>query len=390
MNNFRKLMCLILTLAALFALMTGCSKKADEEMDKSGSDPTNAADPTNESDPIGSPDDLTGQYSDQFDENGFFKGVRALDYVDIGSLDYKALKIPNEVHDITEERLQNEINYILAYYAPVLEITDRAVADGDTVNIDFVGSVNGIKFDGGSTNGEGTDVTIGVTDYIDDFLEQLIGHMPGDTFDVNVTFPDEYFEESLQGKAAVFVTTINFIAENDAELNDEFVRDVLSPDYGWESVEEMRTNLRADIKKYNIQQYVREVFANEVAVSAVPDEIIDYQINLMISYYEDYAYYNGTTMDDLLMSEGLYSVEELIENYYEVNVQNATYLLVVLAIAEDSGVVIGEDELMSYFIKYENTDDYSSYVADFGMPYVKHNVLRQLVLDYVIDNAILL
>jgi trigger factor len=90
--------------------------------------------------------------------------------------------------------------------------TDVAVEDGDTVNIDYVGTVDGVEFSGGNTQGQGTDLVIGSGSYIDDFEEQLIGHYVGETVDVTVTFPDPYAnDESLSGKEAVFETTINGI-----------------------------------------------------------------------------------------------------------------------------------------------------------------------------------
>lgn len=90
--------------------------------------------------------------------------------------------------------------------------TSLTVEDGDTVNIDYVGTVDGVEFDGGSTNGAGTDLVIGSGSYIDDFEEQLIGAHPGDTVEVNVTFPDDYTAD-LAGQDAVFTVTINGIYE---------------------------------------------------------------------------------------------------------------------------------------------------------------------------------
>lgn len=85
------------------------------------------------------------------------------------------------------------------------------VEDGDTVNIDFIGSVDGVEFDGGNTKEAGTDLVIGSNSYIDDFEEQLIGHHPGETVDVNVTFPENYGKKDLNGKDALFKVTINGI-----------------------------------------------------------------------------------------------------------------------------------------------------------------------------------
>ncbi len=86
-----------------------------------------------------------------------------------------------------------------------------AVQDGDTVNIDYVGTVDGTAFDGGSTDGNGADLVIGSGSYIDDFEEQLIGSHPGDQIRVEVTFPDNYSSEELSGKDAVFDVTVNGI-----------------------------------------------------------------------------------------------------------------------------------------------------------------------------------
>lgn len=89
--------------------------------------------------------------------------------------------------------------------------TSLTVEDGDKVNIDYVGSVDGVEFDGGSTQGKGTDLVIGSGLYIDDFEEQLIGHHPGDQVDVYATFPEDYGKEELNGKEALFEVTINGI-----------------------------------------------------------------------------------------------------------------------------------------------------------------------------------
>ena len=91
--------------------------------------------------------------------------------------------------------------------------TSLTVEDGDTVNIDYVGTIDGVEFDGGSTNGAGTDLVIGSGNYIDDFEEQLIGAHPGDTVEVSVTFPEDYGNEELNGQDAVFEVTVNGIYE---------------------------------------------------------------------------------------------------------------------------------------------------------------------------------
>lgn len=95
----------------------------------------------------------------------------------------------------------------------LLTDTSLTVKDGDTVNIDYVGSIDGVEFSGGNTQGMGADLTIGSGTYIDDFEEQLIGAHPGDKIDVYATFPEDYGKEDLNGKEALFVVTINGIYE---------------------------------------------------------------------------------------------------------------------------------------------------------------------------------
>ncbi|MBN2883564.1 MAG: FKBP-type peptidyl-prolyl cis-trans isomerase, partial [Clostridia bacterium] len=148
-------------------------------------------------------------FSYGIDEDGTWKGIAALKKVDL--CEYEGIMIPASVHAVPEDIIQNEIDGIMESYATDVLVTGRAVEDGDTVNIDYIGRIDGVEFDGGNTQENGTDVTIGVTSYIDDFLEQLIGHSPGETFDVEVTFPENYQEASLSGKDAVFETTINHI-----------------------------------------------------------------------------------------------------------------------------------------------------------------------------------
>lgn len=85
------------------------------------------------------------------------------------------------------------------------------VEDGDTVNIDFVGTIDGVEFSGGNTQGQGTDLVIGSGSYIDNFEEQLIGTHPGDQVTVTVTFPENYGNDDLNGKEAEFAVTVNGI-----------------------------------------------------------------------------------------------------------------------------------------------------------------------------------
>ena len=174
--------------------------------------------------------------------------------------------------------------------------------DGDSVNIDYVGSIDGVEFDGGNTQGYGTTVTIGVTQYIDDFLEQLIGHMPGDTFDVNVTFPENYGVENLNGKDAVFVTTINYIEETVIpEWNDEFVEENLQELYGYESAADAEVKLRADLEHSKANAFVWNWLMDNSTFTAEPESQLQNQIQLAVDYYKWFAAAYGIDFETYLM-----------------------------------------------------------------------------------------
>ena len=155
---------------------------------------------------------LDFNYSDIFDENGYIAGVRALDCVTLPE-DYAALTLPAGTDEVTEEDIDTYVKQNLLYNASTLpQVTDRAAEMGDIVSIDFVGTVDGEEFDGGSS--QDYILELGSGSFIDDFEDQIAGHTPGETFDVEVTFPDPYDSNpDLAGKDAVFATTLNYVAD---------------------------------------------------------------------------------------------------------------------------------------------------------------------------------
>ena len=158
----------------------------------------------------GSSDKSLINFSLGLTKDGNYKDYSMKELVQLG--DYESLPLPEEVTTVTEESIDKEVEAIMAQFDTTEKVTDRAVEDKDTVNIDYVGSIDGVEFDGGSTGGKGTNVTIGVTQYIGDFLQQLIGHKPGETFDIHVSVPDPYQNNpDLAGKPAVFKCTVNYI-----------------------------------------------------------------------------------------------------------------------------------------------------------------------------------
>ena len=332
-----------------------------------------------------------GSNAEGIDENGFWAGIRALDYVELA--DYQGIEIPLEVHQ-DAEGIYSEIIYdIINEFIMYDPIYDGIVVFGDTVNIDYVGSIDGIEFAGGSTEGMGTNVTIGLTSYIDDFLEQLIGHSPGDTIDVQVTFPYDYPQNTdLEGREAVFITTINYIGINPTypDLTDEFVMGNLSM-YGWSSVDDMNYEIWDYIlsnQRNSIQQYLYNYLYDNFIVTSIPESIINNRINEMADYYETMASDEGIGIDELLLEFGFENMDEMLDANRADLEREAAFSLIVQAIAEDAGISVSDDEVRDFFTEYYG--EYLTYEEEHGMPVLKQFVLNERVFEYILDRVILL
>jgi trigger factor len=313
-------------------------------------------------------------YSAGLDKNGFFEGVKASDIITLP--EYKGIDVDKAVTVAAEADVKAQIDGVLASYAEYEKVTDRAVKDGDTVNIDYVGSVGGVEFDGGSTGGAGTDATIGVTQYIDDFLEQLIGHKPGETFNVEVTFPEDYGQDHLNGKDAVFVTTINYIQGDMIEIE---LTDAIAADYGFATADEMVKDIEEWLiasQKFNL---LTEILS-EATCSAVPQSVMDYVINYDLEQYNYYASMYGMTVDQFLALQGFESKQAYIDQNMEVYTENATLYLAAQAIAELEGLTVTDEQIKA--------SEYAEVVGDYGEPYIRQYLLFQEILpEFIVENG---
>ena len=137
---------------------------------------------------------------------------------------YTGMKIKEFAYTVSEEEVDAEVSKVLDRNARKVSVEDRAAQLGDIANIDFVGTVDGIKFDGGEA--EGFDLTLGSGQFIPGFEDQVVGMNIGESKDVNVTFPENYQAEALKGKAAVFAVKLNSLqAKELPELTDEFIKE---------------------------------------------------------------------------------------------------------------------------------------------------------------------
>lgn len=352
--NFKKLLCAVLALTLVLALAACSEGGLGDAIDKTLNGLNNAVDKTlNGGDTTG---DTTGdtsggtdadltRFSEGLDENGHFEGVRALDYVALPAFEDVALP---EFPKITE---------------------GRAIADGDFVNIDFVGSVDGVEFDGGSTGGAGYDIVVGYTSFIDDFIEQLKGHTPGEEFDIDVTFPEEYGNEELNGKDAVFHITINFIWD----VTDEAAKAI-----GFESRDSMGQYVAYNSASMEDTTSGQEVTVLGAAcdVTEVPDSVLSKVRSLISESVEadaaQYAAYGFTVDTFLAYFYGASSLDEFLD---EQTRPTAEMYLILQAVAERDGITVTDAEIAEA--------GYDQYAETFGKPYVAYITLQEKVMDHI-------
>ena len=324
-------------------------------------------------------------FSKGLDEEGNLEDMSATECVTLP--DYKNAVFQKAEVEVTDEEVNEQIKSITASFATTNQVKDREVKDGDTVNIDYVGSIDGVEFEGGSTGGNGTDVTIGVTSYIDDFLEQLIGHKPGETIDVKVTFPDEYPQNTdLQGKDAVFVTTINYISEKvDPEITDEFVQKNLKESFGYESVEDMNTKVKESLEKNKAYSVVWKWLLDKSEFSEIPESLVTGHMDIYEAYMNKTAYNYGMTLADYLSATGVGSVEEMRENYRANAEQTAKQYIITQVISDKENITVTDDEIKDFF----GEDQAATYSDFYGKGYIRFNLKMSKITEVIMETATL-
>lgn len=325
-------------------------------------------------------------YSSIFDENGYVTGVTASDYITLP--DDLNLTLSDEANTVTDEDVSSYISdNILVNYTTTNQVTDRAAANGDSVNIDYVGTVDGVEFDGGSA--EGYDLTLGSGSFIDGFEDQIVGHMPGDTFDVNVTFPEDYQATDLAGKDAVFATTLNYISESvTPELTDDFVKENLSENLGLNDVASLNSYV-SDMLLFSQQtnELYSELSSDLTVQGEVPAELTKYFEDYYLSRPYLYAQMYGMTLDSFMQANGYDDAASYLESSREYIDSAIQQTLILQALAEKYGITCSTDTLNSQFQEYFGSSDSSSYVNYYGENYLKMSILNDLVMKHLIEEV---
>lgn len=373
MRKFKKGCAVVLALALSMALMTGCgdkSKKSGDLKDTAKSEAT-ASDAQESAETI-------DEYVDKYAKD-----------VELG--EYKGIEYEKTDVEVTDEEVQQKIDDFVSGLATYDKDTTNAAKNGDTVNIDFVGTVDGEEFDGGNTNGSGYDLELGSGSFIDGFEDQIVGHKAGDTFTVKVTFPENYGKDNLNGKDAEFKTTLNYIKiDKPATYNDKLVADNTDYKTTKEYEESVRQQLKEDKEASALASAQNEIMVKIINDSKINNlsteevqasaEKIETSLKTQAENYGvDYAtyiyYYYGYDDED--------SFAEYIRQVCE---ESQKEKMVMCAIAKAEGITVTDEEADEYIADYakKNSVDEESIRSNLSDVEIKYNALAAKIMDDVL------
>ncbi len=295
--------------------------------------------------------------------------------------EYKGINFKKPVYNVKDEDIEDELKRLQERNSRMVEVTDRAVEDGDSVTIDYSGSVDGVKFAGGTA--EKQNLVIGSKSFIPGFEEQIVGMKIGEERDINVKFPDEYHAEELKGKDAVFAIKLHEIKKKELpEINDEFIKESV----GSESVEAYKAETRARLEKMNSDRAERELEdeivkkITETSDMEIPDALIDNQVDRMVQEMEYRMSYQGLKLADYLKYMGK-TIEEFRKDYVPQATELVKSQLCIETLIEREEIVATDEEV-------EKRVEEMAKAQDKPVPDIKKNMgARQL--DYIKNEIVI-
>ena len=315
-------------------------------------------------------------------------------YITLGS--YTGIEYKYSVEEVTPEAVLSYINSAMAEkgYGEVIEITDRAVQSGDTVNIAFVGKMNGEEFEGGSS--ESYDLTIGSGAFIDGFEDGLIGAGKGETRVLNLKFPENYGKDEFNGKDVEFTVTVNSISATVyPELTDDIVKEISDYEniadynaYANEQVQLQNEQNAVDAKETEIWS---KVVANTTVISYPEDEVKHYKEILLDSYNQSVQSSYGMTYEEFLDQVYGKTLDD-IDDEITSQAQNAVKeYMTIVAIARDQDLDMTDEVYQAKLEEYATSNGYKT-VDEFKEAIDEErfylSLLIDKVMDFVVENAV--
>ena len=306
--------------------------------------------------------------------------------------EYKGVEVKKEHTLVTEDDVNAEIEKERKKQAAEVSVDDRAVAEGDTVNLDYSGSVDGVKFAGGTA--EGQTLKIGSHTFIPGFEEQMVGMNIGEEKDLNVTFPTEYHAPDLAGKEAVFHVKVNSITETQLPaLDDDFAKDISEFDTLDAYKADVRAKLEAQAAERDNNAFTNAVIEKVMANATVeiPDAMVERQIDSMVRNFEARLAQQGLKLADFMKYTG--QDEKSFRNQYRDQAEKSVRANLVLEAVENvEKFEAAEEEIDAEIEKFakqigQNVEDLKKNLTEGDREYFKADVIRDKAVKFLCDNA---
>ena len=317
------------------------------------------------------------------------------EYVTLGN--YKGIEYTKTVAEVTDEDIQNRLDSFTAGLAETTDVTDRAVEDGDIVNIDYVGTRDGEEFEGGSATG--FDLTIGSGSFIPGFETGLVGHNIGEEVSLDLTFPEDYKNEEMAGVEVNFKVTINSIQIKETpDLTDALVKENTE----YDTISAYNDSIREELQETNEtnaeQQAQSDIFNKVVESSTISgyDEaevkkLVDEEFESFKTTAQSYESY-GYSYEDVLSMNGYDSEEALKEGITEYVKKYLDQKMVLYCIADKEGIKVTSEETDKKVEEYMDTYQVKTKeeVYDyFGDDYFEVSILSEKIMAFLKENAVL-
>ena len=268
---------------------------------------------------------------------------------------YKGVAVEKTIYPVTEEDIEKEINQMAERNSRMVTVEDRAAMLGDTAVIDFVGSVDGVEFEGGKA--ENHELELGSNTFIPGFEDQVVGMKTEEVKDINVTFPEEYFSKDLAGKAAVFKVTLHEIKKKELPaIDDDFAKDVSE----FDTLEELKADVKAkkaeqnDLRSKNELEEAVVKAVSEASEVEIPQGMIEFEIDNIAQDMDRRLSYQGINLEQYLKMVG-----QTMADFRKQNEESATasikYRLVLEAVGQDAKIEVTDKEVEDKVEELANT-----------------------------------
>ena len=303
---------------------------------------------------------------------------------------YKGIEINKIEYNVSDDDINHELGHMQEHNSRLITVDDRPVENGDITVIDFVGSVDGVEFEGGKA--ENHELTIGSNTFIPGFEDQIIGMKIDEVKDIKVKFPDEYFSKDLAGKDAVFKVTLHEIKKKELpELDDEFAKDVSE----FDTLDELKASIKekleaqnADRVKYETEDAVIKAVCEEAKLD-IPDGMIHLELDNMIKDMEQRLSYQGLKFDQYLQMMGK-TEEEFRKESEPQAIEGIKSRLALEKIIEKEKIEATDkevDEKIEEMAKsYGKTADELKDNENIK-EYIKNGITSEKAIDFLVKNA---